>query len=78
MATYCSILAQEIPQTEEPGGLQSKGSQRLGHDSATIEQQQFIKETVLLRCWFNTLSSSQDSVTSEAEAPILCLPDAKN
>ena len=31
-ATHSSILAWEIPCTEEPGGLQSKGSQRAGHD----------------------------------------------
>ena len=35
MATHCSILAQRIPWTEEPGGLQSLGSQRVGHDRAT-------------------------------------------
>ena len=39
MATYSSILAWEIPWTEEPGGLQSVGSQRVGHD-LEIEQQQ--------------------------------------
>ena len=32
MATYSSILAWRIPWTEKPGGLQSKGSQRVGHD----------------------------------------------
>ena len=32
MATHSSILAWEIPWTEEPGGLQSVGSQRVGHD----------------------------------------------
>ena len=32
MATYSSILAWEISWTEEPGGLQSKGPQRVGHD----------------------------------------------
>ena len=31
-ATHCSILAWEIPWTEEAGGLQSMGSQRVGHD----------------------------------------------
>ena len=35
MATYSSILAWEIPWTEVPGDLQSKGSQRVGHDWAT-------------------------------------------
>ena len=34
MATHSSILAWKTPWTEEPGGLQSKGSQRVGHDWA--------------------------------------------
>ena len=32
MATHTSILAWEIPWTEEPGGLQSMGLQRVGYD----------------------------------------------
>ena len=32
MATHSSILTWEIPWTEEPGRLQSVGSQRVGHD----------------------------------------------
>ena len=32
MATHSSILAWEIPWTEEPGGLQSKGLQRVRHN----------------------------------------------
>ena len=32
MATHSSILVWKIPWTEEPGGLQSMGSQRAGHD----------------------------------------------
>ena len=32
MATYPSILAWEIPLTEEPDGLQFMGLQRVGHD----------------------------------------------
>ena len=35
MATHCNILACEIPWREEPGGLQSVGSQRVGQDWAT-------------------------------------------
>ena len=35
MTTHSSILACGIPWTEEPGGLQSMGSQRVGHDLAT-------------------------------------------
>ena len=32
MATHCSILAWKIPWMEVPGGLQSIGSQRIGHN----------------------------------------------
>ena len=32
MATHSSILAWDIPWTQESGGLQSTGSQRVGHD----------------------------------------------
>ena len=32
MATHSSILVWEMPWTEEPGGLQSVGSQRIRHD----------------------------------------------
>ena len=35
MATHSSTLVWEIPWTEEPGGLQSKGSKSIGHDRAT-------------------------------------------
>ena len=39
MATHSSILAWEIQWTEEPGRLQSFGSQRVGRDLATKQQQ---------------------------------------
>ena len=35
MATHSSTLAWKIPWTEEPGRLQGRGSQRVGHDGAT-------------------------------------------
>ena len=35
MATHSSIFAWEIPRTEEPGGLQSTGLQRVGHNLVT-------------------------------------------
>ena len=35
MATHSSILAWKIPWTEEPGGLQSMGSQKVRHDRVT-------------------------------------------
>ena len=38
MATHSSLLAWEIPSTEEPGGLQLMGSQRVRHNLATKQQ----------------------------------------
>ena len=40
MATHSSILAWRIPWTEEPGGLQSMGSQKVRHHLVTKQQQQ--------------------------------------
>ena len=38
MATCSNILAWKTPWTEEPGGLQSMRSQRVGHDLASEQQ----------------------------------------
>ena len=38
MVTCCSILAWEIPRTEEPGGLQSMESQRVRYDCDTVHK----------------------------------------
>ena len=43
MANHSSVLAWKIPWTEEPGGLQSMGLQRVGHNLATEQQQQQAK-----------------------------------
>ena len=46
MATHSSILAWGIPWTEEPGGLQSMGSQRVRHDCANKHSTaQYISES---------------------------------
>ena len=47
MVTHSSILAWEIPWTEEPGGLQSMGSQRVGHDLAIKQQQKNVFRVTL-------------------------------
>ena len=39
METHASILAREIPWTEEPGRLQSTGLQKVRHDLATNQPQ---------------------------------------
>ena len=44
IATYSSILAWKIPCTEEPGGLQFIGSERVGHNwVSTNKQQKYLK-----------------------------------
>ena len=40
MAPHSSTLAWKIPWTEEPGGLQSMGSQRVGHDLASDQKEE--------------------------------------
>ena len=40
MAILFSTLAWRIPSTEEPGGLQSMGSRRVGHDRVTFTHSQ--------------------------------------
>ena len=54
MATHSSIFAWKIPWTEEPGGLQSIGSQRVGHDFAATSTKiqwwnQIPKDSKLIR-----------------------------
>ena len=44
MATHSSILAWRIPRTEEPGRLQSMGSQRVGHDGVTNTSASLVAE----------------------------------
>ena len=44
MATHSSILAWRIPWREEPGGLQSMGLQRVGHDWVTNTEPLFAVE----------------------------------
>ena len=46
MTTHSSTLAWGIPWTEEPGGLQSMGLQRAGHNLATTQQHSMGKSRV--------------------------------
>ena len=55
MATHSSILTWEISWTEEPGRLQSMGSQRVGHD---LEQQKQALTVVIIRCVLETASDT--------------------
>ena len=52
-AMHSSILALRIPRTEEPGGLQSVGPQRVEYNLATKQQPPSSKESIdLLRSYF--------------------------
>ena len=46
MAAHSSILAWENPWTEEPGGLQSMGVTRVGHDLATNKQSNVTRQSI--------------------------------
>ena len=58
MATHSSIVTWEMPWTEEPGGLQSMGSQRVGHN-IVIEQQH---SSYLVKSFCSFLSFSPSSL----------------
>ena len=77
MATHSSILAWRIPWTEEPGGLQFMGSQRVGHDWATSPT--FTPHNSILRCdyrWRDFGSGSLNNLTMQGQIPSeLQLPD---
>ena len=63
MATHSSILAWEIPWMEEPGGLQSMGSQRVGHDWATsLPCAESMKDACV--CYFLYASTSSHDVNA--------------
>ena len=48
MATLSGTLASKIPWTEEPGGLQSMGSQRVGQDRVTSLTRLVLDSCVIL------------------------------
>ena len=71
MATQSSILAWRIPWTEEPGGLQSMGSQRVRHDLATEHMCNLCSKNnwiiiVQIKDAWETLSSDGSFLLSQA------------
>ena len=57
MATHSSVLAWRIPGTEEPGGLPSMGSHRVGMTEATWRQQQQYSIVYINHMFFIHLST---------------------
>ena len=54
-ATHSSVLASRCPWTEEPGGLQSMGSQRIGQDWASLVVQRLKHLPAMRETWVRSL-----------------------
>ena len=70
MATHSSIPAWEIPRTEDPGGLQSMGSQRVGHDLVTEKKK---TKTGYTMCWFDIIMYHKKIITWAAAYTFIIL-----
>ena len=71
MATHSSIRGWEIPWTEETGGLQSMGSQRVSHDLAIKQQHAKLLQSCLTLCDPTDSSLPVSSVHGILQARIL-------
>ena len=83
MATHSSILAWVIPGTEEPGGLQSMGSQRVGHDWVTKDTHTLTHKEPLECFKWPQLTTAKTKLyykwaLAEDVTPILWAPHAKS
>ena len=80
MATHSCILAWRIPWTEEPGGLPSMGSQRIGHDwaikhSTGVQWRTSEPQNIFIRCcWILELQYAGiiHFSTSSLHSPLAC------
>ena len=65
MATHSSILAWRIPWTEEPGGLQSTGLQRVGHDLSDFTLKHTMMQIIILFEFFINKNDFYVSMTDK-------------
>ena len=72
--THTSILAWEIPWTQEPGGLQSMESQRVRHDLLAKQQQHNIYSKVPKSRYPFITQIKRHTRSSTLEGSHLCLP----
>ena len=77
MATHSSILAWEIPWTEEPGRLQSNSLQRVSHDRnwvhiPTLKNLLWFFVTLLWHIFITYESSNEQEKEREQDSPIFC------
>ena len=72
MATHSSILVWRIPWAEEPGGLQSKGLQRVGHDWSDLAQTR--TQEILRLTWMekrSSLSKFSPLILFQSHSPVV-------
>ena len=75
MATHACILTWEIPSTEEPGGLQSMGPQRVGQDGVTDHFRVLYSRTLFIHSINNGLHLPiTDSQSFPARCPLTPAP----
>ena len=75
MATHSSILAWRISWTEEPGGLQAMGSQRVGHGRVTEHTQHYVCASVLnfkMTVMLGTTREAEETPGSASLSWIVC------
>ena len=77
MLTHSSMLAWRIPWTEEPGGLQSMGAQRVGHNRNDLAiarpYSRWVTELCLCRCFLLFLQScSEPREVLRSPGPAVC------
>ena len=78
MATHCYVLIWEVPWTEEPGGLQSVGLQKVGQNLETKQQQKHVLSStvsIISPCDFRTMWMTIHPVLGLSVA---CPPDFNN
>ena len=74
MVTHSSILTWEIPWTEKPGGLQSVGSQRVGHDWVTEHACLQVTSNTRYKCKSCLVIGSVQFSSVSQSCPTLCDP----
>ena len=65
MVTHSSILARKIPWTEEPGGLESMKSQRVGHNLATEHAHNITLGVYFVLCHYFIINKPTRTSTSQ-------------
>ena len=62
MVTHSTVLTWIIPWTEEPGGLQSRGSQRVGHDWAHTHNPEYVIKYYFLKGFYGQINKGSISL----------------